>query len=788
METLTLRDLSFTYPGSGEQALSHVDLAVPQGGFCVLCGPSGGGKSTLLRLLKPALAPKGLREGEILFQNTPIEALDCRFLAREIGFVGQSPEDQLVTDKVWHELAFGLESLGLDTPAIRRRVAEMAAFFGIQTWFDRSVTDLSGGQKQLLNLASVMVMQPSLLLLDEPTAQLDPIAASSFLSMLGRLNRELGTTIVMAEHCLESAFPLATQAAVLDAGRLLCQGTPREVILELKRSGHPMFAAMPVPARVWASVKDTAPPPITVREGRDWLEAYAAGHPLSPLPEAAEYPRGEAVIRAKDLWFRYEKTAPDVVKGLSLTAHRGELLALLGGNGTGKTTALNLLSGGLRPYRGTVEVHGRCALLPQSVKALFVENTVEKDLRAPGGEDLTRVIALCGLEPLLDRHPYDLSGGEQQRLALAKLLLTDPDILLLDEPTRGLDPAFRQTLGELLNELCAMGKTVVLVSHDLEFCARYAHRCALIFDGGVLAEDTPRAFFAQNRFYTTAANRMARPLLPDAVTADDLISACGGDLPTIPPPGPSARMPAEPPAADAATKRPGGTRRAVLTAVLFLLMVPLTIYGGLHLLDSRKYTVISLLVLLEAMLPFYLLFERRKPSARELAVLAALCAIAVAGRAALFMLPQCKPVIAVAVVAGAALGSETGFLVGSVSMLVSNMLFGQGPWTPWQMFAVGIIGAGAGLMFFLRKRKNITALALFGAAASLVLYGGIMNTSSALLWADPPTWPILLSYYAAGLPMDCVQAAATFLFLRFAAAPMLEKLERLRTRYALYDT
>ena len=785
METLTLCHLSFSYPNAREKALEDVCLSLEDGEFCVLCGPSGSGKSTLLRQLKTDLTPRGTRTGEVLFYGAELSEIDRRTQCGRIGFVGQSPEDQIVTDKVWHELAFGLESLGEDTLAIRRRVSEMASFFGMQTWFDRDTASLSGGQKQLLNLASVMVTQPSLLVLDEPTSQLDPIAAAEFLSMLGRLNREFGTTILLSEHRLEEAFPLAGSVAVLDAGRLVFRGTPREVGRALKRLGHPMFLAMPTAMRVWAAVSGGEDVPVTVGEGRAWLEKYGAEHSLLPVPAAAEHPCGDVALRAEELWFRYEKNAPDVVQNLSVTVRKGEFLALLGGNGTGKTTALRLMAGLLRPYRGRVKSAGRVALLPQSPQALFVKKTVEEDLKdvRGGGADFRRVVELCGLGHLLECHPYDLSGGEQQRAALAKVLLTKPDILLLDEPTKGLDPEFKRMLGETLETLCRQGKTVVVVSHDIEFCAGYAHRCGLFFAGDIVAADAPRAFFRGNSFYTTAANRMGRTLAPEAVTAKDLIAVCGG-APEAYVSGPGeGKAPAETGDMPEQTRAKPGWR-AVLASALLLLLIPATVWCGAR-WSGGRYTAVSLLVLLEAMLPFFLCFESRRPQARELAVIAGLCAVAVAGRAALFMLPQCKPVLAVAIIAGAALGGETGFLVGAVSMLASNMLFAQGPWTPWQMFAAGIIGFLGGKLFSVRRGRG--AMALFGAAASVVIYGGLLNTASALLWADTPTWPLLLSYYVAGLPMDCVQGVATALFLWFAAGPMLEKLDRLKGKYRLME-
>ena len=373
MAGITVSRLSFTYPQETVPALRDVSFSVEEGEFLTVIGPSGGGKSTLLRALKPALTPHGSFTGDISFFGEPLSALDARRQAAEIGFVLQKPDDQIVTDRVWHELAFGMESLGFATPVIRRRVAEMASFFGIQDWFYREVASLSGGQKQLLSLASVMVMQPKLLILDEPTSQLDPIAASDFLAVLGRINRELGTTILLTEHRLEEAFPLATSVAVMDGGRLLGVGTPAEVGQMLRGRGHGMFLAMPAAMRVWASVESDYPCPVTVREGRDFLEKRAAAQPLLPIPAEDIPGHGECVLRAEGLWYKYEKDSPDVVKGFSVEVGRGEFVALLGGNGAGKSTSLRLLAGGLKPYRGSVSHTRRIGVLPQNPQALFVK-------------------------------------------------------------------------------------------------------------------------------------------------------------------------------------------------------------------------------------------------------------------------------------------------------------------------------------------------------------------------------------------------------------------------------
>lgn len=809
MEALHIEHLTFTYPGGERPALKDVTLSVERGGFLALCGPSGGGKTTLLRLLKPEAAPRGRRGGQVLFQGRPMDALDRRTACGAIGFVGQHPEHQCATDKVWHELAFGLESLGCETQEIRGRVAEMASFFGIQNWFRRDIAELSGGQRQLLALASVLVLRPEVLLLDEPTAQLDPIAAGQFLEAVGRVNRELGTAVVLSEHRLEEVFPLADRTAVLAEGRLLACTPPAEAGAALRACG--LAAAVPAPMRVWAASGSSSPCPVTVSQGRRWLEHVAGERPLdeTAVPEDPAWTPGEPVIQVQDAWFRYEREQPDIIRDLSLIAYPGELLAVLGGNGAGKSTALTLLAGLRKPWRGSVKVLGQkpqdlaagtVGLLPQDPQVLFLRSSLREDLaemledRALAPEEqqrrLSDAVSLCGLTELLDRHPYDLSGGEQQRAALAKLLLLDPQVLLLDEPTRGLDACFKEQLAEILRRLCGRGVAVVLVSHDVEFCARYAQRCALFFDGGLVSVSTPRRFFGSNAFYTTAARRMADTVLPRAVLAEDLIAALHGSE-TQPPPfsppadGETPQAPLEPPLE--AEGRGGLPRRTIAGIAVSLLAVPATILAGIFLLDDRKYWFISFLVLLETMLPFFLAFEGRKPLARELLLLAVLCALGVAGRAAFYMLPQFKPVVAVVTVAGAAFGAESGFLVGAVTAFISNLFFGQGPWTPWQMFAFGMAGFLAGLIFR-RRSPGRGALCVYGALVTFFFCGALLDTGSALMWQAYPSLGAFLSYYLTGLPFNLIHAAATVFFLWLFGKPLLEKLDRVKNKYGLLNT
>ncbi len=542
MAHFEIRDLSFSYASAkGKLSLDKVSFDVNKGEYLVLCGKSGSGKTTLLKQLKPVLTPAGKKSGEILFNGVPVRELSERDQAAKIGYVMQNPDDQIVTDKVWHELAFGLESLGCDQTTMRSRVAEMACYFGIQDWFHRDVANLSGGQKQLLNLASIMAMQPEVLILDEPTSQLDPIAASDFLNTVRKINLELGTTVIITEHRLEDIFPHADRAVVMDQGKVIANDIPRNIGQLLYEQQNPMFTAMPTPVRVFYGSGAQGTCPLTVREGRTWLsEAFPDGAKVKTLPEKKNpVEDAEPALSMKELWFRYEKDTPDIMRGVSAEIPTGSLYAIVGGNGAGKSTTLKAICGINRPYRGKIKLFGKpvekyksaelfnhcLSMLPQDPKSLFVKKTVREDLEEMNKDKqrVQEIAQLCQIVPLLDSHPYDLSGGEQQRAALAKVLLTEPRLLLLDEPTKGIDSFFKETFAGILAELKQKGITIIMVSHDVEFCARYADMVSMFFDGQILTTDTPRRFFGNNSFYTTAANRMSRHVFSQAVTAEDVI-------------------------------------------------------------------------------------------------------------------------------------------------------------------------------------------------------------------------------------------------------------------------
>ena len=550
MAHFEIKNLSFSYPASKNgPALKEINLSIDRGEYIAVCGKSGSGKTTLLKHLKSVLSPHGNVEGEIYFEGKPLEESDLRQQSDKIGYVMQNPDNQIVTDKVWHELAFGLESLGIDQKTIRLRVAEMASYFGIQGWFHKNVTELSGGQKQLLNLASIMAMQPTVLILDEPTSQLDPIAAADFLNTVRKINLELGTTVIITEHRLEDIFHAADRVVVMEKGSIIAADEPHKIGEFLKAENNEMFAAMPSPVQIYYGVENDLRCPLTVREGRNWLSNLLKDKEIKVASieerdEENEEPKVPAVT-LKEVWFRYEKEAPDVLKGVNLQIPKEKIFAIVGGNGTGKSTTLKSICNICKPYRGQVLIDGKkidkyksselfkgnLAMLPQDPQSLFVKKTVREDLEEMllSGEDKKRVeevADICDITELLESHPYDLSGGEQQRAALAKVLLTEPKILLLDEPTKGIDNFFKLKFAEILGRLKEKGVTILMVSHDVEFCAKYADRVGMFFDGSVVTTNTPKLFFSQNSFYTTAANRMSRHIFDNAITNEDVIKLC----------------------------------------------------------------------------------------------------------------------------------------------------------------------------------------------------------------------------------------------------------------------
>lgn len=946
---------SFAYPDGNDEsgrtylpdALRDTELHVRQGEFVVILGRSGCGKTTLLRQLKPSVTPVGKKKGQIIFDGKDICSLDDRMAASQIGFVWQDVNAQLVTDKVWHELAFGLESLGYNNGYVRRRVAEMGSFFGLGDIFHRKVMELSGGQKQLVNLASVMAMSPKALVLDEPTSQLDPIAANDFINSLVRINRELGTTIIMTEHRLEDVLPVCNRSVVMENGRIIYDGDVRGFAesVRTKRIDRGLYLSMPASVQIYMGLEKNSGKqlPLTVPDAREWLVDYDrkfrenGGAPVVPeiqnrgadegvngsenQADNAAVDKGDkkrgAVNGQKDagcreehpvvcsldeVSFRYERNTGDVLRQVSLDIYANEILMINGSNGCGKSTMLSLIANLYSPYSGKLRIakNLRTGMLPQNPELLFTRRSVRDELiDANDRQQLAEIVRFCRLEELLDRHPYDLSGGEKQRLGLAKVLIADPDILLMDEPTKGLDNGFKMQLADMLRKLQKRGKTIVVVSHDIEFCAVAGDRVALLFDGEVAMVGDVRSYMSDNNFFTTAASRISRNILDGAVTVREVLAAYGADMDvtgvagggndsnqgieneslrianqgtaemseaagisddkladiilnkdrkvenlsiwqivtiavttviiifgfwntmsvsdlsglvqqmTVTAEGrkylvlygvmiaailgllvairPITKKRNEDIVMDSAGR--GFGKRTVVSIVAVLVLIPATIWFGVARLGDKKYFFISLLVLLEAMLPFFVSFEDRRPKVRDIVTLAVMCALAVTGRTAFFMLPNFTPVMAIVIIAGVAFGCEGGFITGAMTMFVSNFIMGQGPWTPWQMFAMGLVGFLAGLFFAGSsvRTRNMTKLGLciFGALICIVVYGGIMNPASVIMWQPNVNFSMIMASYVTGFPFDLAQATATVIALWLVARPFLEKLDRIRIKFGV---
>ena len=875
-----IKGLTFAYPDIISECddiyldpcLNDINITIEQGEFVVVAGGSGSGKTTLLRQLKPVLTPRGKREGAITFAGQGLSQMDEKMQTQKIGFVMQDVDAQLVTDKVWHELAFGLESLGLPTETIRKRVAEMCSFFGLNSIFHKKVNELSGGQKQLVNLASVLALSPDVVILDEPASQLDPMAARDFFRCLERINRELGITIIITEHRLEELWAMCDRFILLDHGMVLYDGTIQEGVHTLYETVPSI--ELPAACRIALGLQEKEQVPVTVTDGRNWLVRYDREHEQCGEVTTRMYKGEHKIIEIKDVFFRYDRMEHDVLQGLNLSVYEGEILAINGSNGCGKSTLLSLIAGAGIPYRGRIRIEKgkKVGLLPQDPKLLFTASTVrgelgiEKNSNGAVAQDKTgqssryRIAELCGLTKLLERHPYDLSGGEQQRLGLARVLIGMPDVILMDEPTKGMDAEFKQTFAEILRKLQMQGCTIVIVSHDIEFCAQTADQVCLIFDGETAVVNGVTEYFTGNEFYTTAAARIARGVVDHAVTVEDVLLAYGkktekntgkhkqyksitsgkaafvhrlglvvttlvmavcfiitirqSDLTRLIDDGrvtsegivyigiyvifilaiglfirllrPLAR---EQDREIERRKRYHISRKNMIVTIVCILAAAATIWMGKAVLSDRKYYFISFLVLIEMMIPFGVAFETRKVSARDLVTVAVLCALAAVGRTAFFMMPNFNPVIAIVIISGVAFGCETGYITGAVTMLVSNMVFGQGPWTPWQMFSMGLVGFAAGLVFNNSKIRGeqLTRLSLcvFGGFCCIIIYGGIMNPASVIMWQPAVNLQMILAAYVTGFPFDVVQGFATVLFLWLMACPFLEKLDRIKIKYGV---
>lgn len=598
---IQIRDLTFAYAAGDEPVLSDINIDIDSGEFVIIMGSSGSGKTTLLKMLKRNMIPAGRYSGRVYIYGKEADKLTDRENAAGIGYVSQDPDNQIVTDKVWHELAFGLENLGMDNVTIRKKVAEMSEYFGITGWYDREVSKLSGGQKQILNLASVMVMQPGILLLDEPTANLDPLAAIRFLDVVKRINQELGVTVVMVEHNLEHIYADADRIIAIDKGRVAANSSPKKAAADIIAAGSFLIEGLPVASRLYSGYnkkngnsvvsynnvnidsnnKDnhilSDEIPLTVKEGRRWYVNYKKvyGKDITKDKDKINNFAGKSIIndkvikkdvleednitgnknkkrigfikknnlenkssrkntdnientvcQLKNVYYSYNKKLPYIIDGVDVSFKEGQITAILGGNGAGKSTMLKLIAGIIEPVRGKIISNKRIIMLPQDPKAVFTEVSVEEELaevlmdKGNGiynnmpmedkREIVEQIIEEFGLNDIRKNNPYDISGGQQEKLAIAKVLLLKPEVLLLDEPTNGLDPYFKKTLGKLLKKINADGVTITIVSHDLEFVDSFCDDVIMLFDRKVAAQDSTHKFLRDNMFYTTNYYRIIK--------------------------------------------------------------------------------------------------------------------------------------------------------------------------------------------------------------------------------------------------------------------------------------
>lgn len=477
MALLEIKNLSFSYPNSKNNVLKNINLTVNEGEFCVLIGKSGSGKSTLLKLLKKEIAPYGNLNGEILFSS------------EKIGFVNQNVESNIVTDTVLGELSFAPQNYGKSREKINLKVAEVSNYFNLNNYIGEKIENLSGGSKQIISLASVMTMSPNILLLDEPASQLDPVSAENFVNTVIKLNKEQGITVIISEHNIANVLPFADKIIVLENGSVSFCGTPLKTAKFLVESD--------------SEIKDVLPPYTFLTEDREIYFSNAKKFADKIKEKSAEpYVKGEKSLVAKNISFAYKKGLKDVFFSLDYSAEKGKINTIIGANGSGKTTLLKCLSNVLKCYSGKIKAKGKTAYLPQNVQTLFLKDTVLEEVPDKN------ILKKFDLDKYEEQSPFDLSGGEAQRLALAKVISLNADIILLDEPTKSIDVVFKNDFANMLKELAKSGKTIIIVTHDLEFAGKYSDVVSFLFDGKIIASAPRREFFSSLDVYTTSLSRL----------------------------------------------------------------------------------------------------------------------------------------------------------------------------------------------------------------------------------------------------------------------------------------
>ncbi len=534
MAQIEIKDLSFTYAGTDSPVLKNINLSFDEGDFVCICGATGCGKTTLLKMLKQSISPAGEKTGKVLINGKNSSEYSKREEAELVGYVSQNPDSQIVTDKVWHELAFCPESLGYKQNEIRNLVAKTAMWFGIENIYDRDTVNLSGGEKQLVNLASSVVIKPQVLLLDEPTAQLDPVASSNFIDTLVRLNRELSITVIIAEHNLEEVLGVCSKLVLLDGGMVIKKSEPGVAVTAAKDNKN-LYSVMPSYVKAFLDLDCEGEPPLTLSEFRKTIVSCYKND-IQTVDHPAREIESEYTIEADKVYYRFSREGKDILSDASLKIRKGEIYTLMGLNGSGKSTLLSLLSGLKKPVSGKIricrkeikeyrngELHRECLVsVPQDPTWIFSKETVEEELKGCSkGEEMISY----DFKKIYSHHPYDISGGEKQLVVLAKALSKNPKVLLLDEPTKGLDYSSKCVIAKILKELSEEKITILTVTHDIEFACMVSDRCGLLFNGSVVTEDRPEKFFS-GKFYSTSIAKASSGYYTDIVRSEDLVKIC----------------------------------------------------------------------------------------------------------------------------------------------------------------------------------------------------------------------------------------------------------------------
>ena len=540
MEIIRIENLNFRYNDKSENILTDFNLTVNSGEMLLICGASGCGKTSLIRHMKKEIMPNGIRSGEVR----------VNIASDKIAYLFQNPESQIVCDKVEDELTFAAENLNMPREEIGRNLSEISTFFGLEALLNKKTHSLSGGEMQLVNLSAVLMMRPELLILDEPTSQLDPVKRADFLGMLKRIHEESNITIIIVEHNLENLLELADRVLYIDAGKVGHDGCPGDFVKKIYETGSEYSLSMP--AGVNSFINDLkssgllhrleASYPLSTRECLNLARTFTdeetetllrlreagdgcvrtvsedAASDNAVSEDAVDYNTAMGSnwqILIKNVYFRYEKKSGDVLKDININLSGNKVYGLIGGNGAGKSSLLSLINGYRKPYRGKVMVKGSVAYLSQNPAYIFYEDNLRRDLLSVASEEkISEIMSeydfLSDTEKMLDMNPMDLSQGQMQFAAFMKILLTDPDIILMDEPAKGLDGLAKKKLAKAILKLKEKGKMLVIVSHDLNFIEELADECITIYNGEIVSVDTVNATLSKNRFYTSENVRLRR--------------------------------------------------------------------------------------------------------------------------------------------------------------------------------------------------------------------------------------------------------------------------------------